>query len=203
MKRLTRSFIVLGLGLFAFTGCNAYRLQPPAGFAQVSADQTGAHLKAGDDAGLSVKVYENVKGGTLAFWSEDLVRKLGKRGYTLVGQKAVKSKNGKPGTQFDFAYHPKGGEPKFYSAAVFVTDKHRVVIQLAGDEPLSPKYRPQVETIAKSTKVRGCRAWTDICDGPQPGPLQTPPPDPEHAPAVTETLAEQSAPSDESPAEAG
>jgi hypothetical protein len=200
MRRTMTKSIFLALGLLTFAGCNAYRMKPPQGFAEVDASRRGAHYKAGDDAGLSVKVYPNVRGGTLAFWSEDLVNKLGERGYELVDQQPVKSKNGRSGTQFQFRYDTPDGQHKFYSAALFVTDKHRVVMQLAGDEELTGKYQPQVPKIASSMKVRGCRAWTDICDGAQPGHLQTKPKQQE--PDTTENLASDDAP-DESPGGAG
>jgi hypothetical protein len=159
----------------ASSGCAAFSLDPPAGFAQVSKDDSGARMKAGDDVGLNVSVFDNVEGGTLAFWSEDLVRKLGRREYTLARQSPVRSKNNVDGTRFDFTYTPPGTqEAKFYSVALFVTDEHLVVVQLAGDAELADRHRGRLDAIAGSTKVRGCRPWTDICDGPQPTKLQTP-----------------------------
>jgi hypothetical protein len=176
---VSKSSLVLALGLLSFSGCNAYRLEPPSGFAEVDADRRAAHYKAGDDAGLSVRVYDNVEGGTLAFWSEDLVRKLGERSYELVAQEPVESANGRPGTEFHFAYETPDGQRKFYSAALFVTDRYRFVMQLAGDEELGDKYRPRLDAIAGAMKVRGCRAGGNLCDGPQPRPLLAPGPEPE------------------------
>ena len=75
---------------------------------------------------------------------------------------------------------------------------HRVVMQLAGDEELSSVYRPRLPKIAGGVKVRGCRAWTDICDGTQPPPLKSSEPQPES----TENLASDDAP-EESPGGAG
>jgi hypothetical protein len=178
MRRMT---LLLGLALVitGATGCKNYKLKPPAGFAQVDADDYEARMKAGDDVGLHLKVFPNVEGGTLGFWAEDMVKKLGKRGYALVGQKGVKSKNGVDGTRLDFDYTPPGTEAKkFYTALLFVSDDNIVVVQLAGDEARRSHWAPKVDEIAGDTVVRGCKSWKKTCDGPQPGKLTSPPPDP-------------------------
>jgi hypothetical protein len=153
-------------------GCNAYRIEPPPGFAQVDRDESSVRMKGPDDVGLNLRVYDNVRGGTLAYWSEDLVRKLAKRGYQLQGQAPVVSDNGVAGTRFDFAYQPEGGDtPKFFTALVFVTDKYKVVVQLAGDAEHHGRIARQIDQIAADTKVRGCRLGKPTCKGPQPAPL--------------------------------
>jgi hypothetical protein len=173
MRRLGLIFV----SLLSAVGCNAYRLKPPPGFAEVNRGSYGAHMIAGDKVGLNVKVYENVRGGTLAFWGEELVRKLGERGYTLQRQTPVESKNGVAGTRFDFAYTNPDGAEKFYSAVLFATNEHRVVVQVAGDAEHAQRYLAQVDAIAKDTVARGCRLRERICDGPQPAKLSTPPPE--------------------------
>lgn len=152
-------------------GCKAYRLKPPSGFAEVYARPSSTRLKASDDVGLNVKVFGNVRGGTLAFWSEDLARKLAERGYTLTHQQAIASDNGKPGTRFDFSYATRDGAPKFYSVLLFVTDKHKIVVEIAGKAELAERYLGRLDEIAGATKVRGCRSWTSLCEGPQPPSL--------------------------------
>ena len=160
-----------------FTGCNAYRLETPAGFAQVDKGDYGAHYKGSENVGLRIARFDNVKGGTLAFWSEDLVRKLGSRGYTLKSQRPAKSDNGLPGTRFDFTYLPPGTETEHrtYSVVLFVSDKHLIVVQLAGRPDAAERYGKQLDEITADMRVRGCRAWTDICDSAQPALLSTPP----------------------------
>jgi hypothetical protein len=160
----------------AATGCNAYRLETPAGFAEVDSGDHGAHYKGSANVGLRIATFDNVDGGTLAFWSEDLVRKLGARGYALVGQAPVKSDNGLPGTRFDFTYDPPGpdNEARSYSAVLFVSDAHIIVMQLAGTPDATSRYSGKLDEIAAETKVRGCKPWTKICEGPQPAALATP-----------------------------
>lgn len=194
---MPRTCLLAISALLALGGCNAYRLDPPAGFAEVHRNRDGTRMKAGDDVGLRVSVFDNVRGGSLDFWSRDLVRKLGARGYTLEQQLPTKSKNGTVGTRFDFAYANREGEPKFYSVLLFVSDRHRVVVEVAGDAPLAPQYRVRLPAIAESLLVRGCRAGGDLCRGPQPPPLATPRPEPE-APARDP----ESAPTPEPPAPA-
>jgi hypothetical protein len=173
MRRILLASVLLGL-----SACNAYRLDPPKGFAEVDEDRTGTRMKAGDDVGLNLRVFPNVDGGTLQFWSEDLVRKLGRRGYVLVAQSEVRSKNRVAGTRFDFSYTVPGteSEQKFYSVALFVTDRRVFALQLAGDETLRARHLASFDTIAKDAKLRGCKPWKDTCRGPQPGKLSTPPP---------------------------
>ncbi|MEM7158052.1 MAG: hypothetical protein AAF799_34745 [Myxococcota bacterium] len=169
-----RTFIpsVLAVGLMA---CNAYRLEPPAGFAEVEQGYDGAHMKANNDVGLRVHVRHNVRGGTLAFWSLDLVEKLGERGYTLVNQAPLRSKNRVAGTRFDFEYTPVGeGEaPRFYTVSLFVTDEHRVVMGMAGKQEYAAEYLARVDEIVGDLKVSGCKPFSKICKGPQPARLST------------------------------
>ena len=172
MRRL--GFLLTSCALFAAAGCNAYRLEPPSGFAEVNKRRDGAQMIAGDKVGLNVQVLGNVRGGTLSFWGTELVNKLGDRGYALEGQAPVKSKNGVAGTRFDFAYTNPDGEEKFYSAILFTTNKHRVVVQVAGDAEHANRYRTQLDTIAGDTIARGCRAKENLCRSAQPPKLYAP-----------------------------
>ncbi len=98
------------------------------------------------------------------------------------------------GTRFDFAYNPVGEDqaPRFYTAVLFVTDKHRVVMGVAGREEHRARYSKEVDTIVGDLEVRGCKVASKICKGPQPERLSTP------APAPSETKSE--AKSDTEPA---
>ncbi|NJO85039.1 MAG: hypothetical protein HC828_21335 [Blastochloris sp.] len=89
-------------------------------------------MKAPDNVGLNITTFYNSRGGTLALWAEDMIKKLGERGYVLQRQSAVKSANGREGTRFDFSYEPPGSDDglKFYTAVLFVTDDWQVVVQL-------------------------------------------------------------------------
>ena len=171
-------FKTCSLGLVAaavLSGCAAYKIEPPAGFVVVSEHGWETRMKAQDNVGLSVRRFENVKGGTLAFWGADLVKKLGQRGYVLRSQSAVKTRNGKTGTRFDFDYETFDTEiPKFYTAILVVTDKYKVVLQIAGGKEFGPSYEARVPEIVGKLKVRGCKIGSKICGGPQPPKLSTP-----------------------------
>lgn len=170
--------LTLALAAAAASGCAAYKIEPPAGFALVHEHGWETRMKAQDNVGLSVRRFDNVKGGTLAYWSSDLVTKLGRRGYVLTGQTAVKAKNGREGTRFDFDYKLPGTDaPKFYSVSLFVTDRYKVVVQVAGNKEFAATYQARVPEILGELKVRGCKVASKICGGPQPGALRTPPPE--------------------------
>ena len=165
----------LGLVAAVLSGCAAYKIDPPVGFAVVSEHDYETRMKAQDNVGLSVRRFENVKGGKLAFWGADLVKKLGNRDYTLRSQSAVKTKNGKVGTRFDFDYEAFDTEvPKFYTVVLVVTDKYKVVLQIAGGKEFGAAYESRVPEVVRELKVRGCKLGSKICGGPQPPPLSTP-----------------------------
>ncbi len=165
----------LGLAAAVLSGCAAYKIDPPVGFAVVSEHSYETRMKAQDNVGLSVRRFENVKGGTLAFWGADLVKKLGNRDYTLRSQSAVKTRNGKTGTRFDFDYQTFDTEvPKFYTVVLVVTDEYKVVLQIAGGKEFGAAYESRVPEIVGELKVRGCKIGSKICGGPQPPPLSTP-----------------------------
>ena len=177
---------VIACSAVGSTACNAYRLDPPTGFAEVYSSEEEARMKGSRDVGLDLRVFENVEGGTLGFWSEDLVHKLSERGYRLTSQGAVESKNGVVGTRFDFSYTPPTQDEgeQFYSVVLFVSDAHRVVLQLAGDQQWAPTYQSRLDQIANDTVVRGCRLVDSKCRGPQPQAFSLPP----RAPANDEYL---------------
>lgn len=167
---------LLPLALAPAVGCAAFKLEPPDGFVEVSKWSRELHLKAQDNVGLSLKVFKNVKGGSLDYWGADLVKKLGLRGYHLVAQEAVKSGNGVEGTRFDFEYTAEGSEEaKFYVAVLFTTDEWKFVLQVAGNKALAPTYKARIADILADLKVRGCKVGSKICRGPQPPRLSTPP----------------------------
>ncbi len=173
MRRIQPLIVTALLALAA--GCGTYRLEPPAGFAEVEHGSYGAHMKANDNVGLRVNVFDNVRGGTLTFWARDMVEKLGLRGYTLVSQAPAESRNGVVGTRFDFDYTPVGQDqqPRFYSAVLFVSDAYVVVLQVAGHDQHRARYTAEIDDIVGELKVRGCKVVTKACKGPQPERLAT------------------------------
>lgn len=181
----------LALAAAVLSGCAAYKIDPPLGFATVSDNGWETRMKAQDNVGLSVRRFDNVKGGTLAFWAADLVNKLGDRDYVLKAQSAVKTRNGKAGTRLDFDYQTfDTASAKFYTVVLVVTDKHKVVLQVAGDRQFGPAYSARVPEMVRQLVVRGCKPGSRICRGTQPPPLSTPKPtpkpqaDPDPDPAV-------------------
>lgn len=151
------------LGSLASTGCAApFKISDsPDGFVQVSDDDWGARYKALDNVGMRVDAFENYEGGTLDYWGKDLVNKLAMRGYTKTGEGKTKSGNGEEGAVYHFDYSPPGQKDaegqdalKFYTVVLFVTDKHRVVIEFAGDIAYAREYRANIDAVARTFKIR-------------------------------------------------
>ncbi|PRQ08352.1 hypothetical protein [Enhygromyxa salina] len=132
-------------------------------------------MKAPDNVGLNITTFSNRRGGTLAIWADDMITKLSARGYLLQRQEPVKSRNGVPGTRFDFSYTPAGadGEEKFYTAVLFVTDAWQVVVQLAGNDELAAAHGEDLERILADIKIRGCKVGSKVCKSGQPKQFDT------------------------------
>ena len=100
------------LGAFSLAGCGSpLRYHAPRGFAEAAHDWRSAHYKASDNVGLKLLVFDNVEGGTLDYWGEDLVRKLRGRAYELRAQSAVATSNDVAGTRFDFVLERDDAPP--------------------------------------------------------------------------------------------
>jgi hypothetical protein len=178
--RFTRRLASLAIALAALTlgsaGCassKGFKIKDaPSGFAEVEAWSQHARYKAGDDVGLRIDALPNVKGGTLEYWAEDLVEKLAERGYTLKAQSAVRSKNDREGTRFDFSYRsPTSGEDKFFTTILFTTDEWRVIVQLAGDASVASNLDGRIQDALSLLKVYGCKIGKPVCKAPQPASL--------------------------------
>lgn len=147
--------LMIGLG----SGClSTLRYEAPKGFALANRDWRSAHYKASDNVGLKVLVFDNVEGGTLAYWSEDLVRKLQAREYTLKERAAVQTGNGVAGTRFELVV-----EGQFLVVNLFVTDDFIYVAQVAGDERLLGRYRGL--EVGEGLRARGCKGRESVCRG--------------------------------------
>lgn len=174
--------IALRSGLLAalvLGGCSRpLRYEAPTGFAVAEHDWRSAHYKASDNVGLKLLVFDNVEGGTLEYWGQDLTNKLRARGYSLEDQSPLRSPNKVAGTRFDFGLdHPDGQTPpQFLVVNLYVTDDYRYVAQIAGDEALFSRYDGRVERLLEGLRPRGCRARSEICRGPQPARMLEAPP---------------------------
>jgi len=177
LQLVRRPFAALALLTAALTAtaCAPYKLkEPPVGLVSVESWEGHDRMKGGDDVGVTISSFGNYKGGSLAIWADDLVRKLGLRDYQLVRQTPVKSKNGVAGTRFDFDYvSPADDEKKFYTAILFVTDEWRVVVQVAGDDEHREAYASKTDAVLAKIKIRGCKIASKICKGEQPPALST------------------------------
>jgi hypothetical protein len=181
MRHIALKSIILGALALGTTACASFKLdEAPSGFAVVSSyESTSGYMraKARDNVGLNIVTFHNVEGGTLAYWSGDLVEKLGRRGYQIVDQSPVRAKNGVVGTRFDFRYTPPAEEQeKFYTVVLYVSDEYRVVAQMGGNWEHRDDHGPHIQEVARDIKIKGCKVASKICKGAQPPALTTPSP---------------------------
>lgn len=185
------------LGALLVGGCShPLQYEAPPGFAVATQDWRSAHYKASDNVGLKLLVFDNVEGGTLEYWGQDLARKLRARGYTLEDQSPLQSQNKVSGTRFDFDLDRQDGEtgPQFLVVSLYVTDDYRYVAQLAGDEALFSRYDGRVEALLQGLRPRGCRARSEVCRGPQPARMVESPSMVETPPSAVEALSSADSP---------
>lgn len=129
----------------------------PPGFVEAEADWQSQHYKGKDSVGLKVTVYDNVDGGTLDYWSNDLATKLLDRGYDLESTSVLRAKNDVPGLRYDFRLEHEGDEAMFLSVGLFVTDDYRYVTQLAGRQDEYAAVASGVPKLFQRLEPAGCR----------------------------------------------
>ncbi len=136
----------------------------PPGFVEAEADWQSQRYKGKDSVGLRVTVYDNVDGGTLDYWSNDLKTKLIVRGYALEGTSPLRAKNDVPGLRYDFKLEREGDEVMFLSVGLFVTDDYRYVTQLAGLQEEYAGLSSDVPALFQRLEPGGCKVGKDsVC----------------------------------------
>ncbi len=130
----------------------------PPGFVEAQSDWQSQHYKGKDSVGLRVTVYDNVDGGTLDYWSNDLQTKLVARGYALEDTSALRAKNDVPGQRYDFRLEREGDETMFLSVGLFVTDDYRYVTQLAGRQADYAGVASGAAGLFQRLEPGGCKA---------------------------------------------
>ncbi len=130
----------------------------PPGFVEAESDWQSQHYKGKDSVGLRVTVYDNVDGGTLGYWSNDLETKLLGRGYALEASSPLRARNDVPGTRYDFRLERDGDEPMFLSVGWFVTDDYRYVTQLAGRQSEYAGVGSDISKLFQRLNPGGCKA---------------------------------------------
>ncbi len=139
----------------------------PPGFVEAQADWQSQHYKGKDSVGLRVTVYDNVAGGTLDYWSDDLQTKLLGRGYTLEGSSGLQARNDVPGLRYDFRLEHEGDEAMFLSVGLFVTDEYRYVTQLAGRRAEYDAVASDVAGLFERLEPGGCKVGKrSVCRTP-------------------------------------
>lgn len=134
--------IVLALlGAIGITGCApSFNLPLPERF--VVLEGTGNDATAGfvqrattpDGVVVGLRALDHRVEGTLAFWSEAVVRQLrDQRGYAVLGEEDIHAAGGQPGHLVRFGRDLDGHSYR-YTVAVFVTDDHVWIADAGGRE---------------------------------------------------------------------
>ncbi len=164
MKAIGLSALLLSL-----TACKPLiDYAPPPGFAQAESDWREHHYKGSNDVGLRVTVFDNVEGGTLGYWGDDLEHKLTERGYALEKKAPLRSENKVSGVRYDFRLEAGMDDPMFLVVGLFVTDDYRYVTQLAGRHSELADYDARVAGMFESLLPQGCAPRSRICRQPPP-----------------------------------
>jgi hypothetical protein len=150
---MSRTFAALALvlSLTGLTGCApSYTFPLPERFVVLEDDgstTTGYVQRATTPDGVVVglRALEHRVEGTLAFWSEAVVRQLrDHRGYAVLGEEEIQAATGQPGRLVRLG-RDLDGHAYRYTIAVFVTDDHIWIADAGGREELYVALEPEVE----------------------------------------------------------
>lgn len=136
----------------ALSGCGpSFQLTLPERF--VVLEDTGSEATSGcvqrattpDGVVVGLRALEHRVEGTLAFWSEAVVRQLRDHdGYAVLGEEDIEAAHGQPGRLVRLG-RDLDGHAYRYTVAVFVTDDHIWIADAGGREELYVALEPEVE----------------------------------------------------------
>lgn len=154
---------VLGLGLLALaSGCGRpFDVKTGKDFAELRSQRDeGYDYRAMTPEGVavSIRAMQNEEKADLGFWTKAVTLKLREQdGYALLGEDAVKSKNGTPGKRLRFA---REEDKKIYDYRVtlYLAQGRVFVVESGGPRDLFAKAQPTVEQMESSVAVQ-CKSW--------------------------------------------
>lgn len=137
-----------GLVLVAATGCGApFEAATPPGFVDLSDRYEDDEYRAttADGLVLGTRAFENDPPAELSFAvqaTKNRMRELG--GYSLIGERDVKARNGLPGKQLEFG-HDEESTPHLYLLTLFVTEDYLFVLEAGGTKAQVDAGRAQID----------------------------------------------------------
>jgi hypothetical protein len=106
----------------ALTAAGCLTMETPPEFLVIDDDTSEVRAVTPDDARLWAREFDDPLRGSLAFWSETLKTDLTvNRGYTLIQQREVKTKSGRPGVELDCEVTAQGAA-RGYLVTLFIVE---------------------------------------------------------------------------------
>ena len=143
--------VTASLALVALAGCApSFAFPLPERFVVLEerGEATAGYVQRAttpDGVVVGLRALEHRIEGTLAFWSEAVVRQLrDHRGYAVLAEEAIRAANGQPGRLIRLG-RDLDGHAYRYTVAVFVTDDHIWIADAGGREELFAALEPDVE----------------------------------------------------------
>lgn len=150
-------FVLLALAML-LGACRVSEVRTPNGFVALDEDDIqwrDYEWKAvsPDGAVVVVRERDNNEEGSLDFWAEALEREIIERqGYKLIDKGPVQGRNVK-GTQLNFeALY--GGQPYFYSVAVFTDEDSIVTVETAASAEVWERHKDALQKAVLSTEFK-------------------------------------------------
>ena len=107
---------------------------------------------------LSVRALPNDEDADLGFWSKAVALKLRDQdGYALLGEEAVKAKDGSPGRRLRFA-REEDKKTYDYRVTLYVAQRRVFVVESGGARDAFVKAGPILDQMEASVEVR-CKSW--------------------------------------------
>ncbi|HJL14265.1 MAG TPA: serine/threonine protein kinase [Sandaracinaceae bacterium LLY-WYZ-13_1] len=152
--------LLLCLAAVALAGCApSFTLPLPERFVVLEdedRDPTAGYVQRAttpDGVVVGLRALDHRVEGTLAFWSEAVIRQLrDHRGYAVLGEEEIRAASGQPGRLYRLG-RDLDGHAYRYTVAVFVTDDHIWVADAGGREEPFAALEPQVEQAFASLEL--------------------------------------------------
>ncbi len=141
-------WVLLAALLCLAQACRHYTAVQPEGFA---AFKTGGDFRAASADGVLFRVRQedNRDETELVFWKEALKHRMIDAGYTFLRENDVQAQNAHPGYLLELTA-PVGPVDYAYLVSIFVSGKHIVIAEAAGDVVKLDVRKPQImDALAK------------------------------------------------------
>ena len=138
-------------------GCGRpFDIKTPPGFVELDNQEPEYSYRAMTPEGVvvAVRVEPAKDKGDLTFWTRAVTLRMRQsEGYALLATTDIASRDGTPGKELTFG-HDENGKPYFYDVTLFMAQDRLFILEAGGSKDEMDRYRPQVDWVKKSLKVR-------------------------------------------------